>query len=184
MLEWFARHAGGCAVLDEDMATIATPMDFLGINVYHPDGVHAGGSTPLRLKPAPSPPPQSPLGWQIDPQNLRDILGRLASEYEAPPIWITENGISDGAMAPLEQRLEDDGRVAYLAAHLDALGSALADGVDVRRYFVWSLLDSFEWELGYGAPFGLIHIDGSGYAEAQRALVSRLHRPRRSDQHG
>jgi beta-glucosidase len=187
MREWFARHAGCCAVLDEDMTTIATPIDFLGINVYHPEWVHAGGSTPLRLEPAPAPPPHSPLGWQIDPQNLRDILGRLASEYEAPPIWITENGVSDDAMAPLEQRLEDDGRVAYLAAHVEALGAALADGVDVRRYFVWSLLDSFEWELGYGAPFGLIHVDAATQnrvpkrsAHWYRDFVARA----RSDQHG
>ena len=101
----------------------------------------------------------SPLGWHIDPQALRDLLARLVRNYGRRPIWITENGIPDDAAMPPDRRLQDDHRIAYLAGHLDALSAAITDGADVQRYFVWSLLDSFEWELGYGTPFGLIHVD-------------------------
>jgi beta-glucosidase len=159
LLKWLTQRVGRFAVSGEDMATIATPIDFLGINAYHPDWVRAADCEPLQLEPAAPPAPHSPLGWQIDPQNLREILGRLTSDYDAPPLWITENGISDDATTPRGRRLKDVERVAYLAGHLEALGDAIGDGADVRRYFVWSLLDSFEWELGYGAPFGLVHVD-------------------------
>jgi beta-glucosidase len=86
--------------------------------------------------------------------------------------WITEIGISDDATTPRHQRLKDDARVAYLAGHLEALAEAISDGADVRRYFVWSLLDSFEWELGYGAPFGLVQVD---VATQKRTLKRSAH---------
>ncbi|HWH94453.1 MAG TPA: family 1 glycosylhydrolase, partial [Baekduia sp.] len=94
---------------------------------------------------------------------------RLARDYGRRPIWITENGIPDEADTPRRQGLEDHHRIDYLGAHLEALSAALADGADVRRYFVWSLLDSFEWELGYGARFGLVHVD----FETQRRSLKR-----------
>jgi beta-glucosidase len=168
MLQWFAQRAASFEIRDRDMTTIATPIDFLGINVYHPDWVQAAERQPLELEPAQPPPPHSPLGWQIDPGNLREILDRLASAYDAPPVWITENGICDDATAPLHERLHDDARIGCLAGHLQALAGAIADGADVRRYFVWSLLDSFEWELGYGAPFGLIHVDPTTQARTPK----------------
>jgi beta-glucosidase len=77
------------------MTMIAIPLDFLGINVYYPDWVRAADHEPLALERAPSPAPRTPLGLQIDPQNLRELLGRLTTDYDALPIWITENGISD-----------------------------------------------------------------------------------------
>jgi len=160
LLERLTQRVGRLEVRDGDMSTIATPIDFLGINAYHPDWVRAAEREPLGLEPAVPPAPHSPLGWQINPQNLRDILGRLASDYDAPPIWITENGISDDATAPQHERLKDDARIAYLAGQLEALAEAISEGADIHRYFVWSLFDSFEWELGYGAPFGLVHVDG------------------------
>jgi beta-glucosidase len=146
----------------EDLETIATPIDFLGINAYHPDYIRAApGRLPLELEPAPAPAPRSPLGWHIDPHALSDLLTRLQRDYDVPPIWITENGISDDPDAPLRQRLADQHRIDYLAGHLQAVVAAIAAGIDVRRYFVWSLLDSFEWELGHRAPFGLVHVDFS-----------------------
>ena len=161
LVTWFEQHVGPFDVRAEDLETITAPIDFLGINAYHPDRVRAAPRRePLALEHVPAPPgPTSPLGWQVDPHALRDLLARLVRDYGRRPVWITENGIPDAATAPLERRLNDDARVDYLAGHLQALSAAIADGADVRRYFVWSLLDSFEWELGYTAPFGLIHVD-------------------------
>ena len=174
LLRWFEQRIGPFVIRAGDLETITAPIDFLGINAYHPDHVQAARERkPLELEHVPPPGgPTSPLGWQVDPHALRDLLARLVRDYGRRPVWITENGIPDAATTPLEQRLQDDARVAYLARHLDALAAAIADGADVRRYFVWSLLDSFEWELGYGAPFGLIHVD---FETQQRTLKRSAH---------
>jgi beta-glucosidase len=156
----FEQRVGPFEVRPGDPDTIATPIDFLGINYYHPDWVRAAPARePLGFEHIPPPPPTSPLGWQIDPQGLRDLLARLVRVYGRRPIWITENGIPDDPETPAGQGLEDHSRVDYLSTHLEALSAALADGADIRRYFVWALLDSFEWELGYGTRFGLVHVD-------------------------
>jgi beta-glucosidase len=166
----FEQRVGPFEVRPGDPDTIATPIDFLGINYYHPDWVRAAPARePLGLEHVPPPPPTSPLGWQIDPQGLRDLLARLVRDYGRRPIWITENGIPDEPETPAGQGLEDHARIDYLSTHLEALSAAIADGADVRRYFVWSLLDSFEWELGYGARFGLVHVD----FETQRRALKR-----------
>jgi beta-glucosidase len=166
----FEQRVGPFEVRPGDPDTIATPIDFLGINYYHPDWVRAAPARePLGLEHIPPPPPTSPLGWQIDPQGLRDLLARLVRVYGRRPIWITENGIPDDPETPAGQGLEDHSRVDYLSTHLEALSAALADGADIRRYFVWALLDSFEWELGYGARFGLVHVD----FETQRRALKR-----------
>ena len=159
----YEQRVGSFEIHDGDLETIATPIDVLGINYYHPAWVRAArAAEPLGLEHVPPPPPTSPLGWQIDPQGLRELLARLVRDYGRRPIWITENGIPGDS-------LDDHARVDYLAAHLEALGAAIADGADVRRYFVWSFLDSFEWELGYGARFGLVHVD----FETQRRTLKR-----------
>ena len=95
------------------------------------------------------------MGWEVNPNGLRDLLVRLTAEYPAlPPLYITENG------AAYDDTVDDDGRIrdlereAYIVAHLDAVREALADGADVRGYFVWSLLDNLEWGLGFGPRFG------------------------------
>ncbi len=159
-LERFARHGDSFEIQDGDLAAIATPIDFLGINAYHPDWVRdAAGRGPCELDHVTPPPPTSTLGWQLAPDALGRLLDRLARDYGPRPIWITENGVPDDAKQPAHARLRDHHRIAYLAGHLEAVAAAVARGVDVRRYFVWSLLDSFEWELGWRAPFGLIHVD-------------------------
>jgi beta-glucosidase len=131
---------------DGDLAAIAEPLDFLGINYYHPEWVG----------PGPPPPPVSSLGWPIAPDGLEELLARLRRDYVTPPLWITENGVPD---ARPDTGLDDPERIDYLRDHVDALGRAIAAGADVRRYFVWSLLDNFEWELGYSVRFGLVHVD-------------------------
>jgi beta-glucosidase len=105
------------------------------------------------------------LGWPVEPQGLYDLLAGLRSQFASlPPIYITENGcaypdvVSDGTV-------DDPARIAFMAAHLDALDRARGDGVDVRGYFYWSLMDNFEWARGYEPRFGLVYID---YATQER----------------
>jgi beta-glucosidase len=109
------------------------------------------------------------MGWEIDPEGLHEVLARVRDEYASLPLYITENGAAfadgpagDGVVADPERR-------AYLAGHLDALGRALADGIDVRRYYVWSLLDNFEWEEGYDQRFGIVHVDFATQARTPKA---------------
>jgi beta-glucosidase len=144
-------------VRDGDLEVIATPLDALGINYYNPTRVAApgdGADLPFDLRPIEGV-PTTAFGWPVVPAGLHDLLTGLASAYgEAlPPIYITENGCStaDGTA--------DQPRIDYLDGHLRAVQRAIADGVDVRGYFVWSLLDNFEWAEGYSQRFGLVRVD-------------------------
>ena len=142
ILALYEQRVGRLEVEPGDLATIAEPLDFLGVNYYHPERVRADpASEPLGVAQV--------GGRNADAEALSELLARLEREYDAPPIWITENGLPDGPGDPIE----DDERIAYLQAHLAALTPA------VRRYHVWSLLDNFEWELGYAVRFGLVHVD-------------------------
>jgi beta-glucosidase len=105
------------------------------------------------------------MGWNIDASGLHELLVRLRRDYGELPIWITENGAAFPDPEPAGGVVEDPQRVAYLRDHLAAVERARADGVDVQRYFAWSLLDNFEWEQGYEPRFGLVHVD---YATQQR----------------
>ncbi|BCB84128.1 GH1 family beta-glucosidase [Phytohabitans suffuscus] len=145
------------AVHDGDLDTIAAPLDALGVNYYNPTGVRAP-STPDSPLPFELVPIAGYLttafGWPVVPDGLRQLLVSLKEEYGAslPPIHVTESGCAyDG--------IDDPERVAYLDGHIGAMRSAMASGVDVRGYFVWSLLDNFEWAEGYTKRFGLVHVD-------------------------
>jgi len=144
-----------------DLATIAAPLDILGVNYYHPERVRADPARgPLRAAPAAPAGPVNAAGWEVDPAALSGLLVRLGREYAAPALWVTENGVPDDGDPVLRDGVVDDAaRVAYLRAHLDALAAARADGADVRRYFHWSLLDNFEWEHGYAVRFGLVRVE-------------------------
>jgi beta-glucosidase len=151
-------------VRDGDLAAIAAPLDTLGVNYYNPTGVRApddpAGPLPFELVPLTGHPTTS-FDWPVVPDGLHELLTGLHREYGAalPPIQITENGCSyDDTIGP-DGRCHDPDRVAYLDGHLRAVHRAIADGVDVRGYFVWSLLDNFEWAEGFTKRFGLVHVD-------------------------
>jgi beta-glucosidase len=156
-------------VLAGDEEIIAAPIDVLGINYYMPTVVDAGVPEP---GPSPwpgcddvvfvrRPGPATAMGWPIDAQGLRAVLHRVHDEYAALPLMITENG------AAFDDRLDSDGairdadRISYLRDHLAVAREAIAAGVDLRGYFVWSLLDNFEWSFGYSKRFGIVHVDYS-----------------------
>ncbi|MFI6885839.1 GH1 family beta-glucosidase [Streptosporangium canum] len=160
---------------DGDLALISAPLDFLGVNYYYP--IHAAAAPYAQSDPAlrsafdigvrtvaPDGPPTSGLGWRIEPRGLRDTLTGLAARHPGlPPVFITENGYGDRG------ETDDTGRVAYLREHLAATAAAIAEGVDVRGYFCWSLLDNFEWARGYDARFGLVHVDYATQARTPKA---------------
>jgi beta-glucosidase len=99
------------------------------------------------------------MGWEVNPDGLYELLLRLRRDYGDMPIYITENGAAYDDGAVVDGCVEDPERLEYLRGHLDALARAAAAGVDVRRYYAWSLLDNFEWEEGYGKRFGIVHVD-------------------------
>jgi beta-glucosidase len=158
MLEHFERRYG--PLFFDELDTIAAPIDFLGVNYYSPMRVRADPARqPLELARVGPPGPTTAMGWEVDPDGLHEVLLRVRRDYGEIPIYITENGAAFNDGPVVNGTLEDPRRVEYLRAHLAALARAIADGVDVRRYFAWSMLDNFEWEHGYAKRFGLVYVD-------------------------
>jgi beta-glucosidase len=148
-------------VASGDLATIKQPIDFFGLNYYAPMYVAAAPQNLLGawFGAVPAGTRFTAFGWPIDPSGLTDALHRLCDRYGNPDIYVTENGACyDDPVAP-DGTVHDDDCVAYLRDHLTAARRALADGVNLRGYFVWSLLDNFEWAEGYSRRFGIIHVD-------------------------
>jgi beta-glucosidase len=154
-------------VRDGDLATIVAPIDVLGVNYYSPVGVAAAGADdalPFTMTEVPGA-PLTGMGWPVVPDALRRLLLTLRTRYGAalPPIQITESGCSyDGSM-------DDQDRIGYLSGHVDAVRAAMDAGVDVGGYYVWSLLDNFEWAEGYHPRFGLVHVDYETQRRTPRA---------------
>ncbi|MEU1249314.1 GH1 family beta-glucosidase [Micromonospora arida] len=165
-------------VREGDEKLIAVPLDVLGVNYYSStlvrawDGVSArsdadghGASTSTPWVAAenvdflPQPGPYTAMGWNIDPPALTELLLRLQREYPSQPMMITENGAAFDDVVSADGRIHDDRRIDYLRRHIGAVADARAQGADVRGYFVWSLLDNFEWGYGYDRRFGIIRVD-------------------------
>jgi beta-glucosidase len=142
-------------VVDGDLDIIAAPIDALGVNYYNPTGISAPTDTdagmPFEIVPLAGY-PTTDFGWPVVPAGLTEILNRLHADYGLP-LYVTENGCAY-ATSPDERE-----RIDYLAGHIGAVESAVAAGADVRGYFVWSILDNFEWAEGFSKRFGLVHVD-------------------------
>ena len=113
-------------------------------------------------EPIELPPPAGPttsMGWEVYPDAIYEVLTRLHSEYDTPPIYVTENGAAFADVRAADGSVDDPERIVYLTGYVDAVARAMAEGVPVRGYFVWSLLDNFEWSYGYSQRFGLIYVD-------------------------
>jgi beta-glucosidase len=171
LVEHYEQHVGPLdAIRDGDLAVIARPIDFLGVNYYFPVQVAADeGEAPLGLRNVLGPGPHTAMGWDVDAAGLHELLVRLRDDYGEPAIMITENGAAYPDPEPEGDVVEDPERVAYLRDHVAAVERAVDDGVDVRAYFAWSLLDNFEWAEGYAKRFGLVRVD----YETQRRTVKR-----------
>lgn len=137
-----------------DARVIAQPLDFLGVNYYHP--VISSVAHPFSHARAGV--PVTDMGWEVAPAGITDLLLRLHRDYELPPLYITENGAAYRDLL-VDGAVEDEERRAYIHSHLNAIADALDQGVDLRGYFLWSLLDNFEWAAGYSKRFGIYFVD-------------------------
>ena len=171
LLDLYERRCGRLdCIKPGDLSLVAAPTEFLGVNYYAPMRVRAeSGAGPLELGQAPPGPRTTAMGWEVDPDGLYRVLARVYDDYGDVPIAITENGAAYEDPPAANGRVGDPQRTAYLESHLAALRQAIDHGVRVERYFVWSLLDNFEWEWGYDQRFGIVHVD----FETQQRLPKR-----------
>jgi beta-glucosidase len=141
----------------EDLRLIGAPLDFLGVNYYRRHIVRAAADgAPVVIEPEEGEITQ--MGWEVYPDGLHELLVRLHEQYSVPPLYITENGAAFQDVRS-NGRVDDPRRTAYLEGHIDAIARAIDDGVPVAGYFVWSLLDNFEWARGYSQRFGIVYVD-------------------------
>ncbi len=156
----------------DDMGLIRQPIDFVGIN-YYKRAVVCNDPKALPVREGNVRQPQhvhTELDWEVFPPGLTRILREVSTRYGNPPLYITENGaaFADPDHAS-ESVIDDPPRVAYLRDHLQAAAEAISAGVDLRGYYVWSLLDNFEWGEGYTKRFGIVHVDFDTFARAPKA---------------
>jgi beta-glucosidase len=171
LLEDLALVTEAPHIHDGDEQTIAQPVDFLGINYYSRMVVRAGNG-PRHQPDAKSVwvasndvefvsrgLPRTAMGWDIDAQGLHDVLSRVQRDYGPLPLYVTENGAAFADEVVADGTVTDPLRVDYLDIHLRSAHRAIADGIDLRGYFVWTLIDNFEWARGYSMRFGLVYVD-------------------------
>jgi beta-glucosidase len=169
---------------DGDLATIAAPLDFLGVNYYFPSRVRAApyAQDDPALRTADdlgvvdvisAGEELTAMGWPVEPAGLTRVLQWLRDTYPMlPPIYITENGRACEDVVTSQGQVDDLDRVRYLDGHLRALSDAIDAGVDVRGYYCWSLMDNFEWAEGYSKRFGLVYVDYATQKRTPKASFS------------
>jgi beta-glucosidase len=158
-------------ILPGDMQTISVPIDFIGVNYYTRNIVRSekiaenenAPRTVFRVGE------NTEMDWEVYPEGLYKILGRLYFDYDFPAIHITENGAAFVDHVGEDGEVDDPSRVSYYEQHLEQVHRAIEAGVPVKGYFAWSLMDNFEWGFGYSKRFGMIHID---YQTQKRTLKS------------
>lgn len=169
-------------IMDGDMALISQKLDYLGLNYYTRD-VYRAPQAADSAKSSDSAKkwsdeniyqqvmqeeyPLTDMGWEVYPQGLTDLLVGLNDRYTMPPIYITENGAAMAGDTVINGRVADPTRTDYLANHIQAVDTAMRQGVAIKGYFAWSLMDNFEWSFGYAKRFGIVHVD---YESQQRTV--------------
>lgn len=148
-----------------DMETIARAIDFLGINYYTRSVVRAEPEAPMGYVGVRPEGEYTAMDWEVFPEGLRALLVRLHRDYAPKALYITENGCAYEDAPSADGKVHDPQRVAYLKAHFAAAHRAIQEGVPLKGYFVWSLLDNFEWSFGYSRRFGIVYVD---FATLQR----------------
>ncbi|UXY27748.1 GH1 family beta-glucosidase [Streptomyces sp. HUAS TT20] len=176
-------------VRDGDLRTINQPLDALGLNYYTPtlvsdiesadtSGRRADGHGASDHSPWPgaddvaflqTPGERTEMGWTIDPTGLHDLIMRYSREVPGLPLYVTENGAAYDDKPDPDGRVHDPERIAYLHGHLSAVRRAITDGADVRGYYLWSLMDNFEWAYGYGKRFGAVYVDYATLARTPKS---------------
>jgi len=168
-----------------DLTHICRPVDWFGLNHYSP--IYAkedpSGLLGFGFGTAPSAMSHTPIGWPIAPGAFRDTLVRVNTCYRLP-IYVLENGFGGNDSPDDAGRVVDTPRIDFLRAYVNAMCAAIAEGADVRGYFVWSLLDNFEWGQGYSTRFGLVYIDYATQKRTPKASFDWYADLIRSSRHG
>jgi len=153
------------------MATIQQPLDFYGCNIYRGIPIRAGEAGGLEVVPPPQGGPRTTMRWPVNPECL--YWGpRFFHERYGLPVYVTENGVASMDWVGTDGSVSDGARIDFLRQHLGELSRAVAEGVDVRGYFHWTIMDNFEWAEGYQQRFGLIYVD---YQSQKRVLKESAH---------
>jgi beta-glucosidase len=153
---------------ESDLDAIRAPVDFVGVNYYTRNVVRADArARPDGARPVRQPGLHTEMKWEVYPQGLFEALTAVRDRYGPVPLYVTENGAAFADPKPSGGVVEDPLRVEYLREHVAAVRRAVAAGVDLRGYFVWSLMDNFEWSQGYSKRFGIVRVD---YATQKRTL--------------
>ncbi|AOW13923.1 hypothetical protein LPB72_00960 [Hydrogenophaga crassostreae] len=161
-----------------DLAICAQPLDFIGLNYYTrsvaraPRSAHEKSRGYAFVPPSGDALPLTDIGWEICPEGLGRMVRNLTGQWPLPPIWITENGAADNTEVGATGECQDTLRLGYLQSHLAELSQLVQSGFDIRGYYVWSLMDNFEWAHGYTQRFGVVHVD---YATQQRTPKASAH---------
>jgi beta-glucosidase len=174
-LRWFPPR-----IDHDDMKRIQAPLDFIGVNNYQREHAYFsrwipflqswinGGGALAESESMRDGVQYTSMGWEVYPPAMHEVLSWLRRDYGNPPVYITENGAAfEDAL--INGTIHDPKRIAYIAAYLAEVQRAIAEGADVRGYFVWSLLDNFEWAAGYSKRFGIVHVD---YKSQARTIKS------------
>jgi beta-glucosidase len=172
----FARAGAEIPIVGDDARVIAAPLNWIGVNYYSP---HIVGPGPDGRRPSPFIPGDAitqvrstenitALGWPVRPPSFAALLRRLHRDYPIP-LFIHENGAAFNDVVSADGTVEDSDRLGYVARHIDVVRAAVREGVDVRGYFAWSLMDNYEWAEGYRMRFGIVHVD---FATQRRTLKS------------
>ncbi len=156
-------------VRDGDLATISAPLDFLGLNYYSRNILRKNENGEPEARPMAPPEELTDMGWEVYPAGLYEALIHINRTYGPRKIYITENGCAYDVPADADGHIEDGRRIDFLAEHFAAALRALREGVPLAGYFVWSLLDNFEWGLGKAKKFGLIAVDYETQARRPKA---------------
>jgi beta-glucosidase len=174
-------------IQDGDLDVMAAPMDHLGVNYYSSFNVRAGIQGKPVAQNRPGQPwvgcddiefvsrglPITQMEWDVDPDGLRQMLVRLNTEYNCPPILITENGAAYLDEPEADGVVHDKERTEFIETHLAAVQAAIAEGVPVKGYFLWSLLDNLEWAWGYTRRFGVVRVDFDSQVRTPKASAHR-----------
>ena len=152
-------NLGAVCNLEYARPAVSAPVDWVGLNYYTRKLIAPDAGPWPHHKEVPGPLPRTAMGWEIYPEGLEHFLRNTQKNFTGDlPIFVTENGMANADVIA-DGAVDDHARIAYLAAHLGAVQRAIAAGVPVAGYFTWSLMDNFEWSLGYDKRFGLVHVD-------------------------
>ncbi|QTL99183.1 beta-glucosidase [Iocasia frigidifontis] len=169
LMNLYQEELNKIEIEDKDMDIISQEIDFLGINYYSRAVVSYDEDSFFKYKQlAPQKSEYTAMDWEIYPEGLYDLLKRLNRDYTSKPLYITENGAAFDDQLTEDGKVYDKNRIKYLEKHIKAAHKAIRDGVPLKGYYLWSLMDNFEWAYGYSKRFGIIYID---YENKQRRIL-------------